>query len=63
MTGNLRENIAQLTLDGFELYDDNDPAEKNISAPTQTRTNLNEVQFQEWDSKQTCNRKSNGHTE
>ena len=36
---------------------------ENILAPTQTRTNLNKVQLQERDSKQTCNRKSKGHTE
>ena len=36
--------------------------EENIPTRIKTRTNLNEVQFQEWDSKQTCNRKSDGHT-
>ena len=41
LTGNLREDIAQLTLDRVEVDDDNEPAEENISAPTQTTTNLN----------------------
>ena len=36
LTGNLREDIAQLTLYGFEVDDDNKPAEENIPAPTQT---------------------------
>ena len=61
LTRNLREDIAWLTLDRVD--DDNEPTEENIPAPTQTRTNLNEVQNQEWDSKQTCNRMSDGHTE
>ena len=63
LTDNLTEDIAQLTLDGYELDEDYVPAKGNIPAPTQIRTNLNEVQFQEWDSKQTCHRKSDGHTE
>ena len=45
LTGNLRGDVARLILDGFEVEDDNEPAEINIPAPTQTKSNLNEVQF------------------
>ena len=36
-----------LTLEGFEVNDDNEPTEENISAPFQTSTIVNSVQFQE----------------
>ena len=61
LIGNLIGNIARLTLDGFEVDDDNELSEENNAAPTQTKANLYEVQFQERDSKQS--RKSDGHRE
>ena len=34
LIGNLRDDIARLTLDGFEVDDDNELAEENVPPPT-----------------------------
>ena len=64
LTGDLREDIARLRMEGFEVDDDNDPAEENIPTATQpTENELESMGYQDWDSKQSCNRKAEGHVE
>ena len=64
LTGDLREDIARLRMEGFEVDDDNDPAEENVPAATQpTKDTLESTGYQQWDSKQSCNRKAEGHVE
>ena len=65
-TGDIAEDIQNLRAQGFSVDDDNEPAEENI--PDKTTTSSNEQTslpniYQEWDSRNVCNRKSDGHCE
>ena len=65
-SGDVGEDIQNLRAQGFSVDDDNEPAEENIPSTTTTPTNEPPLMpniYQEWDSRNVCNRKSDGHSE
>ena len=65
-TGNMHEDIQNLCAQGFSVDDDNEPVEENIPPPSSSTTNNTPTMsdmYQEWDSRNACNRKADGHSE
>ena len=61
-SGNLAEDIHRLRFEGFSIDDDNEPAIENIpAANNDTDQSVENSLYQDWDSRTTCNRKSEGH--
>ena len=65
-TGDMHEDIQNLRAQGFSVDDDNEPAEENIPPPSSSTTNNTPTMpdmYQQWDSRNVCNRKADGHSE